>query len=585
MLETIKRSVSVFICFLFFFTSSLAFADNPEYSLLNTEYVRLLGRGEVVNGVSRTFNWPNAGFEFEFSGTIVKVYVDRTTITSTDKEVNGSYFNVAVYDGDSLVRVERIKLDDGWNTIYSKKTDDPKTKKIMLVRSSEACRGTVMMSSLMCDSTPSATLPREKKIEFIGDSYTAGYGNSPKLSQRNIYCAQNTDNWNSYTGIVARNYNADNNVIAYQGKGVYANRTLNSLNETMFHQFDYAEIYVDAASMNMSTREEHIFYNYQPQVVTIWLGTNDEAVPVDINEFEIAYNKLLDKVRNRYPNAVILNMALESSMYLDTISKIVYSNERGEDNKYYMLVLDDFTSINLGHPDIAEDNRIAQQVIEKIDSIEGAWDVPIYNEESTENLSLRVDYNTGRVSAYGNINVKDDYISAVVMRPGTTLADIDKKNNIAFIGQATTNKAGEFWFSFPVKRLEGEYIFYLNSAFVDNIFESEFVIKNLVPSLRVTSNGKPVNTMSDVSETKELTASLSGFKVDQSDFEGTLVIVQYENGMVSMVDVKDASSDSQAFGTEVTKTILVNKETDGIKVFYLNMKNISPLIGEYSINS
>ena len=34
---------------------------------MNNKNVRLLGRGEVV-GNSRCFNWPNAGFEFEFSG-------------------------------------------------------------------------------------------------------------------------------------------------------------------------------------------------------------------------------------------------------------------------------------------------------------------------------------------------------------------------------------------------------------------------------------------------------------------------------------------------------------------------------------
>lgn len=92
----------------------VASASENEYSLLNSDYVRLLGRGEVVEN-SRCFNWPNAGFEFEFSGTKAEVYADNALLT---EKPNGSYFNVAVYDGDILVRVTRMKLDTGWNTIY-----------------------------------------------------------------------------------------------------------------------------------------------------------------------------------------------------------------------------------------------------------------------------------------------------------------------------------------------------------------------------------------------------------------------------------------------------------------------------------
>lgn len=583
MLRFGKRITVLFLILVCSFFS--AYAAESEYSVLNNDYVRILGRGEIINENTRTFNWPNAGFEFEFSGTKAEVYVDRATVTGTDKDINGSYFNTAVYNGDLLVRVERIKLEEGWNVFYEEKNGDPETKKIMLVRSSEACRGTVSISKLRCDGTPKASQPRKKRIEFIGDSYTAGFGNSPALSERNIYCAKNTDNWNSYTGIVARNYNADNNVIAYQGKGVYANCKITSLDDTMLHQFDYEEIYVESASMNMSTREKHIFYNYQPHLVTIWLGTNDAAVPVEQETFKTAYNKLLTKVRNSYPDAVVLNIVLENSIYLDTISQLVNSEERGEKNKYHMLVLNNFTSINLGHPDIAEDNRIAQQIINKIESIDGIWDEPVYNEEKNENISLRVDYNTGRVSVYGNTNKKNDYVSAVVMKPGKTIANMPAKDDIAYIGQVTANKAGEFSFDFTVERLAGEYVFYLNSYRTESLNENRFVLKNIIPAMEVTSSGKTVHKLSDLSENRELTAKLGGFEIKESNFKGMLVIAQYENQKLTTVDFADAFTDTQNFGTEVSKGITVNKQTDLIKVFYWDFASLVPVIGEYTITN
>ncbi len=55
------------------------------------------------------------------------------------------------------------------------------------------------------------------------------------------------------------------------------------------------------------------------------------------------------------------------------IAKIV--EERGENNNYYyMLTLNKFQSTSIsGHPDIEEDERIAEQFISKIDTIDGLW--------------------------------------------------------------------------------------------------------------------------------------------------------------------------------------------------------------------
>lgn len=366
-----QKLISILFCLILTVSFVSVKAKNAEYSLLDGESVRLLGRGEVFEDSERTFNWPNAGFEFEFSGTKAEVYVNKS---SFDEEAfEGSYFNAAVYDGDELVRVERMKLIAGWNTIYEVKENDPEVKKIMLVRSSEACRGTLTMSKLRCNAKPQKTEPRARQIEFIGDSYTAGYGNSAHLSKSTYYSAQNTDNWNAYTGMVAREFGADNTVIAYQGKGVFANRSLEKLNNTMYYQFSNNEITIDGnqSSINLSTGETYKPNGYQPQLVTIWLGTNDEAAGVDTNTFRTMYERLLNSVRDKYPNAKILNIALENSMYLETIKSI--SEERGEENGYYMLVLDVFKSTSYDHPDIEEGKRISKQVIEKINSIPSVW--------------------------------------------------------------------------------------------------------------------------------------------------------------------------------------------------------------------
>lgn len=578
-----KKFLSVLLC-LALLCCSVIFvsAENAEYLLLGDSYVRLLGRGEVV-GDSRCFNWPNSGFEFEFSGSKAEVYADDVRENASEA-YNGSFFNVAVYDGDTLIRVNRMKLVSGWNTIYEEQSGDPSLKKIMMVRSSEPCRGTIKMSKIRTDAVPNTSAPREKLIEFIGDSFTAGYGNSKHLSPVNIYCAENTDNWNSYTGFVARHYNADNNVIAYQGKGVYANRSLSKLNHTMSHQFGYEEIKVDADIYNMSSLEKHKFYKYQPQLVTIWLGTNDAAAPVDQDTFKTAYAALLDNVRTQYPNATILNMALTNSMYLDTIKSVVNDATRGEKNKCYMLELDMFESTNLGHPDVAEGQRIANQIIEKLDSIKDLWNVPLVGSDDAPLLSMRANYNTGEVVVYGKTSSAKDHVSLMVTKPDASIENIkEDKSIVAFLGQANTIEGKEYSFEFNVEKLSGEYTLYLNSYVLDDLQEKQFVFKNLIPVVDVTSGGKTVKNMSDISSGKDIKVTLSGFDVPEEEFSGMLALAQYSNGVLETVEIADASKDSQAYGDEVVLGSTVKDTADCIRVFYMNKNTLTPLFGSYVI--
>lgn len=577
-----KKILSIIMCLAMMLSFVSVRAEDREYSILDSEVVRLLGRGEVKPGNARTFNWPNAGFEFEFSGSKAEVLVDVSAFDTTASE--GNFFNVAVYSGENLIRVDRIKLVLGWNTIYEAQTGDPEIKKIMIVRSSEACRGTLTISKLRCDDVPKATAPRERLIEFIGDSYTAGYGNSPELSATTYYCAQNTDNWNSYTGMVSRHFGADNNVIAYQGKGVYANQSGETYNNTMSQQFLNQEINVDSnMSINRFEGKEHNFSKYQPQVVSIWLGTNDWAKKVDVETFKTAYAQFLDTVRSKYPDAHILNLVLENSSYLGAIKSVVEDSSRGEDNKYHMLVLNKFTSVSLGHPDIAEDERIAKQVIDKINSIPFVWSGKRADTEDSKFLSVRANYNTGKVNIFGHIDAENDQVVTMVMKPGTTLSDIEEKSNIVYVSQGETDSAGEYSFDFTTDKLPGEYVIYINSISTDNLTEKEFTFKNFIPTLTVTKDGEKIKSLESVGKDDELLVTLSGFDVNEG-IAGMLAVAEYKNETLLNVSIEDASEDSQTLGTEVTHEFSVSEDADKVKVFYVNVNTLTPFIGAYEIN-
>ena len=63
----------------------------------------------------------------------------------------------------------------------------------------------------------------ERRIEFIGDSYTVGYGNSPMGIDNEGRYGKNGDNYYTYAAYTARHYNAEYQIVAYSGKGAYVN--------------------------------------------------------------------------------------------------------------------------------------------------------------------------------------------------------------------------------------------------------------------------------------------------------------------------------------------------------------------------
>ena len=356
-----------------------------EYSLLDANVaennVRICGRGEVVDYKAdedaaavktRTFNWTNSGFEFEFTGIVASVYVDKSSYD--DSVTNGNYFNVVSRcEPNGEVSVNRIKLKQGWNEIF--KADKKGTYTIALKRSSEASRGTIGISKIRTDGEPRATLAKAKKIEFIGDSFTTGYANSPELSYSKSFCAQNSDNYNSYTGFVAREFDADYNVTAYEGKGVYVNSD-GSTDYTMTDLFDCADVYVGNTDLNMSTRTKWDYDKFVPQLVTVFLGENDMYGSKKVENVETGfaqkYAVLLDKIRTAYPNAKVLCIAREKGGYPESVRQAV-TDRGGENNGFYYLEIKNFSASSMGHPTVDEDRKIANRIIEKINTMDGLW--------------------------------------------------------------------------------------------------------------------------------------------------------------------------------------------------------------------
>lgn len=152
---------------------------------------------------------------------------------------------------------------------------------------------------------PTKELPA-RRIEFIGNSITCGYGNEGDSPQ--CHFSPETENaYLSYAAITARNLSADYLFVAYSGKGVVSNYDLDD-KQTMPKLYDRVFPWDNAPNYHRGS--------WKPDVVVINLGTNDFAHHVpDSALFVSTYVSFLKKLHTQYPNATFF--CIEACMTKD----------------------------------------------------------------------------------------------------------------------------------------------------------------------------------------------------------------------------------------------------------------------------
>lgn len=173
----------------------------------------------------------------------------------------------------------------------------PDTHIISVVKSNEAMYGEAMFYAFDIENGQvESYIGPTRKIEIIGDSISTGYGNLGP----NAYCvasASNEDSTLTYGPLAATSLNAQINLIAYSGKGLYRNYD-SSLDKTMPTLWNWVHPN-DQTQWNTSL--------YQPDVVLVNLGTNDVAGGTDIlDQFQATYLIFLQRLRSSYSSAKII---------------------------------------------------------------------------------------------------------------------------------------------------------------------------------------------------------------------------------------------------------------------------------------
>ncbi len=216
-----------------------------------------------------------------------------------------------------------------------------------------------------------------RKIEFIGNSITCGYGNEGTKKEEHFdYATEN--HYYSYASITARNLEAQHWVVARSGIGAYRNydgpRT-GTPESCMLVQYEYTgyawkpELRQEASFLS----EHWDFSCYQPDVVCINLGTNDLSTNnYDLHLLKAAYQKLLKMVRQHNPQAKIVlltgsmlyNQELQDAVrLLDEIAAEAQQTGDKDVYRFDMAHIDGDAFLgNDWHPNIYQDEKMAGEL-------------------------------------------------------------------------------------------------------------------------------------------------------------------------------------------------------------------------------
>jgi lysophospholipase L1-like esterase len=328
---------------------------NQPIKLVGNDKIRIRGRHTEEDGML-AFDWSGSGFAFNFVGTgfiislggysndcpaYVKITVDGNH-SQRFAVVNGSEKLIIEGLSDKRHRVNVLKITEG----------EPKLKfdTVTLLGNGAELRN------------PPFNSPR--RIEFIGDSITCGYG-VLGLHTDSTYRTYQQDVTRSYAGITAERFGADARFIAISGKGIVCNC---NGDRTDIKTGEY---------YNRQSRTGGICNDgWVADVVVINIGTNDCGGPAPNDEFEQAARDLVAKVRDRYPEAHIIWLyGMMSQLYSEVLRDTLRDISKKDEKVHFMFTDTMYgnepeTGAN-GHPNVRCSVRVSNMLYKKIRSLTG----------------------------------------------------------------------------------------------------------------------------------------------------------------------------------------------------------------------
>ncbi|MGR4863062.1 SGNH/GDSL hydrolase family protein [Caulobacter sp. LARHSG274] len=241
--------------------------------------VHVAGRVLPAADGSLGFGWPGVYFEGRFRGAGVEAAVE-----------SGTEFMRLLVDGEEKAQLRRPGL-----ARLTLQGLPPGEHVVRLEKQTESQAGGGRFIGFYPTEGGQAlpAVAPARRIEFIGDSYTVGYGNlSPVQACTDEQVHDLTDSQKAFGPVLARRLNADYRLVAFSGFGVVRNYNGTSPGQSLPAIYDRAVPGDPTHPLGPD--------GWRPQVVVINLGTNDFSTPLNPGEPWADQAALRAAYRDRY---------------------------------------------------------------------------------------------------------------------------------------------------------------------------------------------------------------------------------------------------------------------------------------------
>ncbi len=230
---------------------------------------------------------------------------------------------------------------------------------------------TVLLRSLRVAGTLEKLPPRERKIEFIGDSLTSGEGAlAPRDNEEWVtpwFSARGNYSWYACEAL-----NAERQILSQSGWGAcwdWQHEERNNLSDAYERTVGVLK---GEAAEKRGCQKAWDFARWQPDIVCIRLGTNDsngmnlrDSLAADRETMVTGCLRLIEKVRKNNPNAKIVWILPGSDAHPELEREAVERAKAAGMKEIHAFALPDYGPEDYGaraHPN-AEWNRMAGRLL------------------------------------------------------------------------------------------------------------------------------------------------------------------------------------------------------------------------------
>ncbi|WP_418698080.1 SGNH/GDSL hydrolase family protein [Bacteroides sp.] len=346
--------------------AALAQSADRTFVPANDSQIVYMGRVSHRNPSSPCFTYPGVSIIANFEGT---------SLTMKAKP-NSGYFMVEI-DNQSPYKIG-FGENDSIQILAEALPKGVHTARIMYVIEGYQLRPEFRGFYLNkgCKLAQAPGLPA-RKIEFIGNSITCGYG--VEATDASMPFSNETENhYYTYAAITARTLKAQHLVVARSGIGIYRN-----YNGPRTGSPDcMPAMYEQTLFSDPSETWDHSLYT--PDVVCVNLGTNDTSTDnYDTKLLTQAYRNFLKTLRGHYPQAKIV--FLTGTMLSEKPAKVVKTalntvvaeaKQQGDTNLYRFDMSPQTGALGMGasyHPSLRQQQKMANELTAFLKTITG-WD-------------------------------------------------------------------------------------------------------------------------------------------------------------------------------------------------------------------